>query len=459
MNRDDNKGISNIRYNHLNLPIKITFGSTSTIEYIYNADGVKLEKIVTQGTTVATTKYLQGFQYLNDIIQFFPHAEGFVARQGNIFKYVFQYKDHLGNIRLSYGKNNTTLDPEVIEEIHYYPFGLEHAGYNNNVLTNGNIEAQKYKFQGQERQEELGLNWDSFKYRNYDSAIGRFMSVDPLAEKYSKWTPYAFAGNQVVHSREIEGLEPENDLGDDERENYNSENHGVGFGGAMTDHNYYQDAFPMGGELQEVVIGVNDFNRADESYGYDNGRYEGQEGSEVDEWEGTYFDKDNYGKGANPYSPMTGADPYVALYVAAIISAPILLAEGGIAAFSQMTWGSAAYGIGANTVSQGIANGGDLTKVNIIEALSSAVPGIGPTVAGEYFNLPVSNVMQGNFTPSTPQSFEQGFLQIGGGLFSNKFGNKIDANPIFNKGAAKTYKEMAKFSVETATNVLPSLGN
>lgn len=38
------------------------------------------------------------------------------------------------------------------------------------------------------------------------------MSVDPLAEKYGKWTPYAFAGNQVVHSRELEGLEPENDL-------------------------------------------------------------------------------------------------------------------------------------------------------------------------------------------------------------------------------------------------------
>jgi RHS repeat-associated protein len=66
----------------------------------------------------------------------------------------------------------------------------------------------KYKFQGQERQDELGLNWDSFKWRNYDMAIGRFMSIDPLTEKYMDWTPYAFSGNRVVDSRELEGLEP-----------------------------------------------------------------------------------------------------------------------------------------------------------------------------------------------------------------------------------------------------------
>jgi RHS repeat-associated protein len=73
-------------------------------------------------------------------------------------------------------------------------------------------KAYKYKYQGQERQDELGLNWDSFKWRNYDYAIGRFMSIDPLTEEYDDWTPYAFAGNQVVHSRELEGLEPEKNL-------------------------------------------------------------------------------------------------------------------------------------------------------------------------------------------------------------------------------------------------------
>jgi RHS repeat-associated protein len=50
----------------------------------------------------------------------------------------------------------------------------------------------KYKYQGQERQDELGLNWDSFKWRNYDYAIGRFMSIDPLSEKYSYQSHYNF---------------------------------------------------------------------------------------------------------------------------------------------------------------------------------------------------------------------------------------------------------------------------
>jgi RHS repeat-associated protein len=66
----------------------------------------------------------------------------------------------------------------------------------------------KYKFQGQERQDELGLNWDSFKWRNYDYAIGRFISIDPLTEKYNTWSPYAFSGNRVIDARELEGLEP-----------------------------------------------------------------------------------------------------------------------------------------------------------------------------------------------------------------------------------------------------------
>jgi len=65
----------------------------------------------------------------------------------------------------------------------------------------------KYYYQEQERQDELGLNWDSFKYRNYDYAIGRFMSVDPLAEKYPYNATYAFQENKMGLGRELEGLE------------------------------------------------------------------------------------------------------------------------------------------------------------------------------------------------------------------------------------------------------------
>ena len=84
-----------------------------------------------------------------------------------------------------------------------YPFGLKQKGYNN--VLNG--EEYPYKYQGQERQNELGLNWDSYKWRNYDYAIGRFFNVDPLAEKFPYMTVYQFAGNKPIWSQEIEGLE------------------------------------------------------------------------------------------------------------------------------------------------------------------------------------------------------------------------------------------------------------
>src|SRR5690625_937034 len=74
-------------------------------------------------------------------------------------------------------------------------------------LVNVTETEYQYKFQGQERQDELGLNWDSFKWRNYDYAIGRFFNVDPLAEQYAYNSTYAFQENKMGMGRELEGLE------------------------------------------------------------------------------------------------------------------------------------------------------------------------------------------------------------------------------------------------------------
>lgn len=82
---------------------------------------------------------------------------------------------------------------------------MQHKGYNESVLLS-NL-GQNIRYQGQERQYELGLNWDSFKYRNYDPAIGRFFNVDPLAEKYVYNSPYAFQENKLGMGVELEGLE------------------------------------------------------------------------------------------------------------------------------------------------------------------------------------------------------------------------------------------------------------
>ncbi|CAH0209782.1 matrixin family metalloprotease [Chryseobacterium sp. Bi04] len=62
-----------------------------------------------------------------------------------------------------------------------------------------------YSSQGQEKLRETG--WSSYKWRNYDAAMGRFFNVDPLSEKYAYQSHFNFAENRVVDGRELEGLE------------------------------------------------------------------------------------------------------------------------------------------------------------------------------------------------------------------------------------------------------------
>lgn len=69
--KDDNKDIDRISYNHLNLPHKITFANGTSIEYIYNAVGQKVRKIVRQ-LDVTNTDYMGGFQYVAGKLNFFP---------------------------------------------------------------------------------------------------------------------------------------------------------------------------------------------------------------------------------------------------------------------------------------------------------------------------------------------------------------------------------------------------
>lgn len=50
MTRDENKGITNITYNYLNLPTVIDFGAAGRIEYTYTSTGAKLRKEVFDGS-------------------------------------------------------------------------------------------------------------------------------------------------------------------------------------------------------------------------------------------------------------------------------------------------------------------------------------------------------------------------------------------------------------------------
>src|SRR5690606_16321370 len=198
---DKNKNIERINYNHLNLPVEVFF-DTGKISYTYDAAGTRLAKKVepTSGTTV-TTDYLGGFQYEDNDLQFFFQPEGYVKKDNNNYLYVFQYKDHLGNVRLSYAdcNNDGIIQPssEILEENNYYPFGLKHQGYNELANANRSEQAEKYQYNGKEWNDALGLNIYEMDLRQYDPAIGRWMVQDPVV--HHEYSPYSAFDNNPVY--------------------------------------------------------------------------------------------------------------------------------------------------------------------------------------------------------------------------------------------------------------------
>jgi RHS repeat-associated protein len=134
---DQNKGITGIAYNHLNLPVLISFGEKGSMEFVYSAAGVKLKKIVREaGKPDAITDYSGGFVYQNDTLQFVHAAEGRVLYRpqdhSRNWAYEYHYQDHLGNTRLAFRKQEhevkvATLEPSRITD--------EQADFDNIVET------------------------------------------------------------------------------------------------------------------------------------------------------------------------------------------------------------------------------------------------------------------------------------------------------------------------------------
>ena len=96
----------------------------------------------------------------------------------------------------------------IVEEDHYYAFGLKHKGYTP-VTGVGNPLAQKYDYNGKEWQDELGLGWYDYQARNYDPALGRWFNIDPLAEKSRRFSPYVYCLNNPVYFIDPDGMEAE----------------------------------------------------------------------------------------------------------------------------------------------------------------------------------------------------------------------------------------------------------
>lgn len=138
---DQNKAISSITYNHLNLPSVITITGKGTIAYTYSADGLKLKKTVTDNTVspakITITDYINSYTYENDKLQFSAHPEGRVRAKYNTdgstiqgFFYDYFVKDHLGNVRV------VLTEEQQVDA--YPPASMENVANKNNLSDPAN---------------------------------------------------------------------------------------------------------------------------------------------------------------------------------------------------------------------------------------------------------------------------------------------------------------------------------
>ena len=183
LTKDLNKGITDIQYNCLNLPSAVTFSDGSTITYVYAADGTKLRTVHKIGGATTTTDYCGNVVYENGAQKLLITEEGYITLSDN--KYYYYLKDHQGNNRVVINQSGA-----VEETNHYYLFGGVFAS---------STSTQPYKYNSKEYDGKKGLNWYDYGARHYDAVLGRFMTVDPLAEKYYSESLYTYCYSNPIN--------------------------------------------------------------------------------------------------------------------------------------------------------------------------------------------------------------------------------------------------------------------
>lgn len=193
---DAKNGITSINYGAFNgMPIrKAESGGDAT--YRYDAAGMRTSKQMT--ATGDGYRYIGGLVVTdeNGVPLRYNISDGYALRDasGNIDKF-YELSDWLGTPRLGFdatGAVTTARD--------YYPYGKPMPGR----FYSSAFEDRRYQFGGHEYDEENNHDYHGARYFQRD--IGRYLSVDPLADLAPGWTPYRFGFDNPINFVDPTGM-------------------------------------------------------------------------------------------------------------------------------------------------------------------------------------------------------------------------------------------------------------
>lgn len=190
--KDGRRGLD-FEYNSLNLLSKVKTGASVNALYSWSADGVKRSVKDGVGTN--------GFEYLGSLV--YKRTNGVLSLEsarfgeGRIYGTEVKYyvTDHLGSVRSTINQNGVISD-----QSDYYPFGERYS-------TIGNATSSRDLFNGKETQTTGNVDLLDYGARMYDTRLGRWLTQDPLAEKYYSMSPYNYCANNPIKYIDPTGMD------------------------------------------------------------------------------------------------------------------------------------------------------------------------------------------------------------------------------------------------------------
>ncbi len=195
--------------------------SGDTAYYIYDSTGNRCRKVVVKGSIREERYYLEGYEvfrkfvsgdldferqtlHVSDDTKKFATLETKTWENATPVNPIvadirYQYDNHLGSACLELDQN-----AQIISYEEYHPFGT--TSYRSG-RTETEVSLKRYKYVGKEKDEETGLHYHVNRY--YAPWIARWISVDPMSDKYPHQSPFMFCSGNPVVRIDMDGMEDE----------------------------------------------------------------------------------------------------------------------------------------------------------------------------------------------------------------------------------------------------------